>query len=205
VAVREPFSLEYLQGLGLSNINLCADAIFASTPPPPDAKSLVAGKILINDSFRWKVGWPQRRERVKNAIAHLKAQGHEVVYFSILSNGRDSHFAESLGLEYFACDNYTDYLAQLQSAAFILTGRFHTAVFAAVCAAPFLAFEATTYKVNGLLRTLEYRYPSIDFMDDAEQVTGAIDAAIAAREEISAGLRERLDFMSELALKNVPT
>ena len=141
VAVREPFSLEYLQKLGVTNATLSADAIFSMTPPPAATQSPLRGKFLITDSFSWKVGWQQRRPRVRELIEQIKKQGYDVAYLSVLSHPYDKHFADSLELEYHAFENYTDFMAHLQTAAFVLTGRFHTAVFAAFCAVPFLRFR----------------------------------------------------------------
>lgn len=205
VAVREPFSLEYLQKLGVSNATLSADAIFAMTPPAPAKSSPLAGKFLITDSFSWKVGWQQRRGRVKELIKNIQQQGCEVGYLSVLSHPYDKHFAEALDLEYHAFENYTDFMAHLQTAAFVLTGRFHTAVFSAFCAVPFLGFEAPTYKIEGLCRLLEHPMPPLHlFRDSPAEVTATVASALHQRDKLRHHLVERQDFMRELARRNVP-
>lgn len=204
VAVREPFSLEYLQGLGVNNAVLSADAIFSMTPPPA-TDSPLSGKFLISDSFSWKVGWQQRRGRVLELIEHVRKQGLEVAYLSVLSHPYDKHFADALELEYHAFDNYTDFMAHLQTAAFILTGRFHIAVFAAFCAVPFLGFEAPTYKVEGLCRLLEHPLPPLNlFRDEPQKVAAKVDEALSERQSLEAHLAAKQNYMRELARKNVP-
>lgn len=205
VAVREPFSLEYLQGLGVNNAVLSADAIFSMTPPPPAKESPLKGKFLISDSFSWKVGWQQRRGRVLELIQHVRKQGLEVAYLSVLSHPYDRHFADALELEYHAFENYQDFMAHLQTAAFILTGRFHIAVFAGFCAVPFLGFEAPTYKVEGLCRLLEHPLPPLNLFRDAPEIVAAkVDKALSETSSLQAHLAGKQDFMRELARKNVP-
>ncbi len=205
VAVREPFSLEYLQKLGVTNATLSADAIFSMAPPPPAKESPLRGKFLITDSFSWKVGWQQRRGRVRELIEQIKSQGHEVGYLSVLSQPFDKHFADSLELEYHAFENYTDFMAHLQTAHFVLTGRFHTAVFAAFCAVPFLGFEAPTYKIEGLCRLLEHPMPPLHLFRDApDEITAKVDHALRERATLQAHLAGRQNFMRDLARKNVP-
>lgn len=205
VAVREPLSLEYLQGLGLHNAQLSADAIFAMTPPAPAPDGPLAGKVLISDSFSWKVGWQQRRGRVREVIEGIRAQGFDVAYLSVLSQPYDRHFAESLDLEYHAFETYHDFMAHLQTAAFVLTGRFHIAVFAALCATPFLSFEAPTYKLSGLCRLLDHPLPQIDlFWDEREKVAESVRSGLDKREAVRAHLLERRKAMHDFACRNVP-
>ena len=205
VAVREPFSLEYLQGLGVQNAVQSADAIFSMTPPPPATKSPLRDKFLITDSFSWKVGWQQRRGRVRELIEQIKKQGYEVAYLSVLSQPYDKHFADSLELEYHAFQNYTEFMAHLQTAHFVLTGRFHTAVFAAVCAVPFLGFEAPTYKVEGLCRLLEHPIAPLHLFRDAPaEIAGKVGCALQERAALQAHLAGKQSFMRHLARQNVP-
>lgn len=206
VAVREPFSLEYLQSLGVNNAVLSADAIFSMTPPPPAKQSPLAGKFLITDSFSWKMGWQQRRGRVRELIEQIKKQGHQVAYLSVLSHPYDKHFADSLELEYHAFETYEDFMTHLQTALFVLTGRFHTAVFAAFCAVPFLGFEAPTYKIEGLCRLLEHPLPPLHLFRDApDEVIATVNKALNERDALRAHLISRQSYMRELARKNVPS
>lgn len=205
VAVREPFSREYLQGLGVTNAVQSADAIFSMTPPPPASESPLRGKFLITDSFSWKVGWQQRRGRVRELIEHIKKQGLEVAYLSVLSQPFDKHFADSLELEYHAFDDYTAFMAHLQTAHFVLTGRFHTAVFAAFCAVPFLGFEAPTYKVEGLCRLLDHPIAPLHLFRDAPaETTAKVERALSERAILQAHLSAKQPFMRDLARQNVP-
>ena len=205
IAVREPLSLEYLAALGVENARQAADAIFSLEPPPPAPESPLAGKILVSDSSSWS-GWSgPRKQRAQDSIAYLRRQKLDVAYLSIYTDGRDAYFARELGLEYHSFENFTDFMAHMQTAAFILSGRFHIAVFAALCATPFLGFEANTHKIRGLSRLLNHPCPPLDFFrDDFDSIVGAIARALAAKDELREkliGMRPRL---RELALRNVP-
>jgi polysaccharide pyruvyl transferase WcaK-like protein len=205
VAVREPISHEYLCGLGIENVQQSADAIFSLEPPAPARESPLAGKILVSDSSSWS-GWSgPRKKRVQDAVAHLRQQKHDVAYLSIYTDGRDAYFARELGLEYHSFENFSDFMAHIQTAAFILSGRFHIAVFAALCGTPFLGFEANTHKIRGLCRLLSHPCPPLDFFrDDFNSIVEAIGRAVAMKDELREQLICLRPRLHELAIKNVP-
>jgi polysaccharide pyruvyl transferase WcaK-like protein len=205
IAVREPISYDYLQGLGVTNVQQSADAIFSLEPPAPAQDSPLAGNILVCDSSSW-TGWSgPRKKRVQDAVAHLQKQKLNVAYLSIYTDRRDAHFARELGLEYHSFENFADFMAHIQTAAFILSGRFHIGVFAALCAAPFLVFEANTYKTRGLSQLLGHPCPPLDFFRDSfDHIIESVARALAMKDDLRQYLMRQRPRLRELAMKNVP-
>lgn len=205
IAVREPFSYDVACRVADHDVTQAADCAFLTPLPEPAAQSPLADSIVLTDSSIRSTGRSlqnlgQLCQRLRNLT------GRPVVYLSILTDGRDAHrVAKPLGLPYHFFVDTATFLAHLQCSALVLAGRYHMAVFAALCGVPFLPMRANTPKNSGLLALLDYPVPCIDPEHlDIDSAVDAITRLLAdgtTTRNFLTGQRERL---RALARNNVP-
>lgn len=164
IAVREERTLNYLKKLGISGAHQAADAVFSLTIPPAAHKSPWENKVFLTDSSAWpRRQLPEFREKLIAFVDGLRSEGLDLAYLSIRTDKREANIAKQLGLEYFSAPNVEEYLAHLQTARLIISGRFHLNVFAILCGVPYLSFDASTYKNTALNEFIKYPLPVFNF------------------------------------------
>lgn len=205
VALREPCSMEHCRQLrGVQPVQ-SADCAFLTPLPPPATQSPLADAIVVTDSSVYWNGATLRR--IRESLEQLRQKtGRPTVYLSIFTNGQDRRkAADHLGVPYHAFADAAEYLAHLQRAAFVLSGRYHTAVFSALCGIPFVPLVANTPKNTGLLALLEYSVPCINpESESTERMTRTALEQLGAAAGHAAHLTAQRERLQMLARRNVP-
>jgi polysaccharide pyruvyl transferase WcaK-like protein len=204
IALREPLSLDQCRKLRDVNPAQSADCAFLTPLPAPAVKSPLSDAILITDS---SVPWGRAALRkLQCALETLrKTTGRPVVYLSIFTNEQDRpKAADPLGVPYYAFNDTTEYLAHLQRSKFVLAGRYHTAVFSALCGVPFMPLQANTPKNSGLLALLDYPVPCLNpVTESAGDIERAALAQLAAAPALVNHLASQREKLLGLARRNV--
>jgi polysaccharide pyruvyl transferase WcaK-like protein len=203
-AVREPLSLENSRQLKDVEIALSADCAFLTPLPPPAESSPLADALVMTDSsLRWKA---EEFHRLKECLAILQRRtGRKAVYLSIFTDGHDRGRADRLGVPYIAFEKTENYLAHLQRVKFLLSGRYHTAVFSALCGVPFVPLQANTPKNSGLLALLNYPVPCLNPQEQSgDEMARTVLELYEKAEGLSASLKARREELKRLARANLP-
>lgn len=167
VAVREPASLRNLAHYAPRvAVRLIPDSAFAVTPE--DAR-----ETSVSDYIRAGIGdapyfcfdpgpmpidlRPGRRPALYGLIAKLKEISAEAVFVRTDSaDGRVEHLAAETGSLYIdAPIDYREWMTIVRSAQFVLTGRYHNPILAAIMGCPPMALASSSHKVHGGCEMLE--------------------------------------------------
>jgi polysaccharide pyruvyl transferase WcaK-like protein len=202
VAVRDPHSWPVAHGLHQGTVQ-AADCAFLTELPPPNPISALTGAVVMTDSSsHWS---RQCYHRLRSIIARLRVSGQTIYYTSIFYHGRDAYKAQQLGIPYISFPTLEALLAHLQTAAFLLTGRFHMAAFATLCAVPFVTLRANTDKNDALAAMLSLPVPCMNpAVDDADRMWQITSEAFAMRDELHDLLQAKLPRLREAARRNIP-
>lgn len=202
-AVREPFSYATISAFSPTNVQQAADCAFLMRLPAPAAHSPLANAIIFTDSSQRWDGTAYARLRQLSALLQTRT-GCPVKYVSLYTDQRDTGRAARLGLPYYAFQDTEDFLAHLQRAAFVVSGRYHLAVFAARCGIPFVTFQANTPKNAALHVLLHYQSPCyLPTTLNPEQTADAMHRLWDARDAHHAHLLAQAGRLQALARKNV--
>jgi len=201
VAVRDPYSWPVARALHPGAVQ-AADCALLTEKPEPEPASELAGAIVVTDSSSH---WSERcYRRLKYVIDRLAAAGRPVYYISIFTHGRDTGKARRLGIPYIAFPTPDALLANLQTADFLLTGRFHMAVFATLCAVPFVMLRANTDKNEALAAMLTLPVPCMNpSVDNPDRMWQVASEAYAGRDELSDSLQAQLPRLRQAARLNI--
>jgi polysaccharide pyruvyl transferase WcaK-like protein len=206
IAVREERTLQYLQQIGINGAHQAADAVFSLPLPPAENQSPWKDKVFLTDSSAWpRHHLPQFHEKLATFIESLRSKGLDPAYLSIRTDKRDEHIATHLGLEYFSGRNVEEFLAHLQTARLLISGRFHVNVFAILCGVPYLSFDADTYKNLALNEFIKYPLPIFNFEKHTlPEIQNWVDQILINQKDLHSHLAFYRNKLRELAEKNVP-
>jgi len=202
VAVRDPYSWPVARALHPRAVQAADCALLTNRTEPERASALAGAIVLTDSSSHWS---EQCYQRLKSVIARLAASGRTVYYISIFTHGRDAGKARRLGIPYIAFPTLDALLANLQTAEFLLTGRFHMAVFAALYAVPFVMLRANTDKNEALTAMLSIPVPCMNpSVDDLDRMWQVTSEAYARQDELRDLLQTQLPRLRQAARLNIP-
>ncbi len=151
-----------------AQFELVPDSVFAFTPELTDAaspavrsfKEQLAGKPYLVLS-RSMLPMDFQRSREQSSVVHLVRELQKVVPQVVLA-GKDKgdqvlkQVAAVTGAPFFGPDrSYADLAALLESAAFLVSGRYHTIILASIVGCPAVALTTTSPKIDGLCEIME--------------------------------------------------
>ena len=204
VAVREPHSLRNLGHYAPSvNVQLIPDSAFALTSA--DARETPMSDIIrtrIGDSpyFCFDPGpMPiDHREGRQSALYRLISALKDVTANAVFvrSDPADRYVAEiAKETNSLYCDatvDYREWMTVVRSAQFLLTGRYHNPILAAIMGCPSLTLGSSSHKVHGGCEMLEVIGTPYDGTDLLSQMSGITDHArhyVQHRDEFNDRLR----------------
>jgi polysaccharide pyruvyl transferase WcaK-like protein len=206
IAVREERTLQYLQQIGINDAHQAADAVFSLPLPPAENQSPWKDKVFLTDSSAWpRHHMPQFQEKLATFIECLRGRGLDPAYLSIRTDKRDEHIATHLGLEYFSGRNVEEFLAHLQTARLLISGRFHVNVFAILCGVPYLSFEADTYKNLALNEFIKYPLPVLSLgTHPLVEIQSWVQKALEEQDVLRNHLFIQRAILRKLSENNIP-
>jgi polysaccharide pyruvyl transferase WcaK-like protein len=196
VCVREPASLEFLHQLGLNGAMLVPDTAFLTPmsaedprtllePAPKDRYFCVSGSALMITGDVSPQGLAELIQSV------YRRSGLTPVF--LCSTIHDRQFAEFVSgwpgrtfpLHRVAVERTYQQVARVLSGAeFLLSGRYHMSILAAVAQTPFVLLASNSYKNRGLAELLDYPLGVREF-SDAGAVLSDVAYVLARRSELS--------------------
>ena len=208
VSVREPLSLRNLAHYSPRvDVQLIPDSAFALT-------SGDARETALSDSIRARVGdspyfcfdpgpmpidhRPGRRSALYRLIERLKeVTGHAVFVRSDPADGYVEEIAKETNSLYFDVPvDYREWMTVVRDAQFLLTGRYHNPILAAIMGCPSMTFGSSSHKVHGGCEMLEVIGTPYDGTDLDTQTSSM---AVHARHYVQhrADLHDRLTAVCE--------
>ncbi len=209
VAVREPHSLRnlahYAPGVA---VQLIPDSAFALTSDDARGASL-------SDSIRARIGdapyfcfdpgpmpidhRPGRRSALYRLIAALKDVTADAVF---VRNGPADGYIEEIAKEtnslYIgALVDYREWMTVARDAQFLLTGRYHNAILAAIMGCPSMTLGSSSHKVHGACEMLEIIGTPYDGTDLVSQIS-SIASHAGHYVQHRADVHDRLTAVCEL-------
>lgn len=201
--VREPISKQILLEMGISKekISLMPDSAFGVNLTD---KKYNINKNKIDDKYAGSVGINLRGDKSINVefwkeVARYIDEKYkltlcffytckacdEVVYQKLHANFNLLEVKESL--------SFIETLALIKKMKFVITDRYHAAVFSIMAGTPFLPVNAKTHKIEGLLKLIDYPINEIDKENEENlnTTTDSIDYLLANHKNISLDLHEK--------------
>jgi len=154
ISVREPLSFRYLQDNGISATQ-SADSLFLMNTNEAEDTELVleSGSVIYTPGVL--TSSKQVPERVvAEDIQQLIASGHSVYYWVVESEDEKlAGVAHQTGAKVIplASIRWNHVPALMKAAEFVVSGRYHVNIFAALFGTPFVPMETNTSKMKGLL------------------------------------------------------
>jgi polysaccharide pyruvyl transferase WcaK-like protein len=209
VTVREPFSLRNLAAYAPDvPARVMADTAYALTPDRAASGAVVRAireQLGGRDYFCYDPGPMTVDNRTPNRSAEyvLISELKEIVPQAILipSPPLNPH-AEQLGRVAEETDSihagtlrgYDEYMALVENAQFVVSGRHHDTILAAIMGCPTIAYGSTSHKVHGaceLLGLIGTAYDSTDLRSNMAAITRQAREYVADRETLRLGLQSR--------------
>lgn len=208
VAVREPRSArnvaDHVPG---ASCTVVPDSVFAFPPEVaagagPECRRLLeelsGGPYFVLSSSMLPLDF--RRTRDASAIVGLVRALQELVPQAVLT-GKDhgdqwlSQVAAITGARYFGPEHsYADLAALLESAAFLVSGRYHNVIFGAIVGCPAVPLTTTSPKMAGLCELLDgidgMPYDVTDLWSGLPAIVDTARGHLAAGDERRHALRE---------------
>jgi polysaccharide pyruvyl transferase WcaK-like protein len=209
VAVREPHSLRnlahYAPGVG---VQLIPDSAFALTSDDSRETSLsdfISARIGNAPYFCFDPGpmpidhRPGRRSSLYRLIAALKDVTADAVF---VRNGPADGYIEEIAKEtnslYIgALVDYREWMTVVRGAQFLLTGRYHNAILAAIMGCPPMTLGSSSHKVHGACEMLEIvgtPYDGTNLVSQISSIAGHAHHYVQHRADI----HDRLTAVCEL-------
>ncbi len=205
VAVREPLSLRNL-GHYAPNVavQLIPDSAFALT-------SADARETPMSDIIRTRIGnspyfcfdpgpmpidhRPGRRSALYRLIAALKDVAADAVFVrSDPADGYVEEIAKETNSLYFdAAVDYREWMTVVRDAQFLLTGRYHNPILAAIMGCPSMTFGSSSHKVHGgceMLEVIGTPYDGTDLTSQMSSITGHARNYVKHRDDLRDSLKE---------------
>ncbi|MEC9092292.1 MAG: polysaccharide pyruvyl transferase family protein [Planctomycetota bacterium] len=166
VAVREFESYRFARSLGLQQALLWPDAAFQTVPVEPEWNRLVTRPV---ESSCFCVTGSAAMDcldiqQLAGEIAEISCRTG-LVPICILSTNQDKPLFEAVRAlvpragRVIRQASYAEVAGVLAKARFLLGGRYHIAVLAAVAGTPFLSYPSNTMKMEGLHELLNWPFP----------------------------------------------
>ncbi len=218
VVVRESFSKKELEHLGVKNVLVSPDAIFALTikdnkfydrlPVGFDLNKdfiMLGGSSLNNPVYEQWYGRADLSSFYR--LAQLLRKQFDVQIFFADVGGDDflRNFDMADGMFYGKL-NYKDYFLLSSKALMHLSGRHHGTCLAAMSGCPVLGISANTHKMQGDFELLEWRYPIYDFYNldaNIHDITKNIHHILNDRKNLKRFLLKQCSKCKNLAKLNV--
>jgi hypothetical protein len=206
VAVREQCSLrnlrEYAPGV---DAQLFPDSAFVFSPSDARESEAVADvrrRIGGSPYFCFDPGAMPMDARIggtsalNRLISALKRDGAEAVF--VRSAPADSFMeaiaGETNSLYVDTIVDYREFMALTSAAQFIISGRYHNPILAAIMGCPSIAFGSTNHKVHGACEMLDgvigSPYDSTHLLPDLAAITERARTYVEHRSELDSQLRE---------------
>ena len=205
--LREPLSKEVLLRMGVKQekIYVLPDSAFAIGK---EIKGVDIGKTLQKEGIKeGYIGLIIRGDREINynlwirAICYIQQRYNKNVIFLYTCKSHDEHVFKTISKK---CDirtlsTYYDYLILIKimnHLDFIITDRYHGAIFAILANTPVIPVEANTFKLKGLFEL--FNYP-IQITDNANTLIKNIQVVVEKEEELKIFLSKgRMDLIKRL-------
>lgn len=199
--VREPISHAYAMASGYpaARLTLCPD--FAFGVPAPGAEHLARRLPAKSVALVIRGDRPAHPECWAQVVRHVVAGGR-TVHVVHSCEAHDAGLARCLAA---LCPlqvppapaDYPALIGQLSGCDLVITDRFHVAVFATLAGVPVVPVQATTFKLEGLMRLMDYPLPVAPVLgpETLPGLMARIDEALANRtalRQIVEAARERL-------------
>lgn len=202
VAVREARSYAFARGIGLDGTLLCPDMAFAASAAFPGAaapRPTVPYFCISGSAALGAYHIDATLEAVRQiAVRH---QLRPVFVFSRPDDGRVMLAAEkSLRDTAFDVVSAADYgrfeqiLPLLSAAAFVLGGRYHTAISALAEGTPVILLPGNTFKTEGIGPMLGLEFPVIA-ADDVKGIVSEADRLLEEGETLRNRIREAIEHI----------
>ena len=208
VSVREPLSLRNLAHyVPRVPVQLIPDSAFAMT-------SGDARETPLSDSIRARIGRspyfcfdpgpmpidhrPGRESALYRLIERLKDVAADAVFVrSDPADGFVEEIAEETNSLYIdAAVDYREWMTVVRDAQFLLTGRYHNPILAAIMGCPSLTLGSSSHKVHGGCEMLEFigmPYDGTDLVSQTSSIVGHACHYVQHRDD----LRDRLTALCE--------
>jgi polysaccharide pyruvyl transferase WcaK-like protein len=210
ISVREPWSLRnvahYVPG---ARVELVPDSAFAyepdvNGPVSPETAQLLerlsGAPYCVFSSSMLPIDFS--RTRARSALVRLIESLQGVVPQVVLAGkDRGDQFLEEVakltGVHFMGADrSYLDLTALLQSAAFLVSGRYHNIILGAIVGCPSVGLTSTSHKIEGLCELLDgvigQPFDATDIRSSTPAIVAAAKTYVADRDEF----RERLLALS---------
>jgi polysaccharide pyruvyl transferase WcaK-like protein len=204
VAVREPHSLRNLAHYAPRvEVQLIPDSAFALTSDEARVTSLsglIRSRIGDSPYFCFDPGpmpidhRPGRRSALYRLIRALKDEVAEAVF---VRNGPADGYIEEIAKEtnslYIgALVDYREWMTVVRDAQFLLTGRYHNAILAAIMGCPSMTLGSASHKVHGACEVLEIigtPYDGTDLVSQISSIAGHAHQYVQHRADVHDRLR----------------
>jgi hypothetical protein len=176
IAVREPFSLNELKNIGITNVVLAPDAVFkyklkassrfsSRLPHGFNFKKdfiIIGGSSLNNPLYeKWYGKWDYNSFII--FIKKIKEiTGMQIMLADVGGDG----FLRGFDFEkdtFYSVFNYNDYMALSYHAKVHISGRHHASCLAAISGCPLIGLTANTHKMEGDFMLLDWDIPVFNF------------------------------------------
>ncbi len=186
VAVREPLSLRNLAHYAPSvAVQLIPDSAFALTARDARETSLsefIRARIGDSPYFCFDPGpmpidhRPGRVSALYRLIKALKDVAAEAVFVRTgPGDGYIEEIAEETNSIYFGTVDYREWMTVVRDAQFLLTGRYHNMILAAIMGCPSITLASVNHKVHGgceMLEVIGAPYDGTDLASQISSITG---------------------------------
>lgn len=191
VSVREPLSVRFLESLGIDSV-LAPDAAFRTTGvPKKKINSLLRRAKVQRPYFVLMLSQLVRisPSKVKKFVLGLKEMTG-MRLFALAAGEPEKERLRPLQKKisfpiYDMRTTHNEVVSICEQSEFIVSGRFHCSIFAALAKTPFAMLRSNTYKMEGLseLLGLEMVIPDIE-TEPMDKVLYAIEDVFSRRKEL---------------------
>ncbi len=206
VALREPYSLRNLRQFAPDvDARVFPDSAFVFGPDHARSSSVVrairdelgAGSFFCFDPGPMPIdaGYP-KESGLYDLISTLKEVVPEVVFVSTgpadrfiqrVAGETDSLYVDSIA-------GYREYMALVEQAEFIVTGRYHNPILAAIMGCPSISLASTSHKVHGACEMLDnvvgMPYDGTHLRPQLDSIRQQASSYVQHREQVRSRLQE---------------
>jgi polysaccharide pyruvyl transferase WcaK-like protein len=219
VVVREPASLRNLRSYAPDvSARVLADSAYALSSdiadPGPTARA-IAERIGGGDYFCYDPGHMSIDNRTpkRSAEYELIMELKKIVPNAVLIPSPPVHphakrlsiIADETGsINTGRLDGYPEYMALVKGAQFVVSGRHHDTILAAMMGCPTIAFASTSHKVHGACESIGLvgaPFDSTDLRSQMSAITGQAADYVSRREDLRLSLQKRSMELHQEALE----
>lgn len=192
--VREALSKDVLNKLGVPsrNILVSCDAAFASTPSSEEKiKEIVKKERIKKDQVAIVVRGDRQVDMLQwgKTVHYIQKNLKKDVYFIHTNESHDKKVADELikkwnvkKLSHYY--NYPEVIGLLKHFSFVLTDRYHAAVFSILAETPVITFDTVTIKLKGMMEMINYPVKMVGSITDNEAVNERIHLVLEQKSKL---------------------